>query len=166
MKMQYVVLAWLPLLLAGCEGDGGASTDVGPSTFEQIETLDRLKKELEILKWENSRLALKVIKVDGGQLVRDKTTRLWHHDVNRVPFTGRAIETYANGSPKGEASFLKGGQDGMSRFWYDSGARKEESQWFDNRRHGFSSRWDEAGKLIESKEFKNGELIDVIMERR
>ena len=164
--MSHVVLALLPLLLAGCEGDGGETTDVGPSTFEQIETLDRLKKELEILKWENSRLALKVIKVDGSQLVRDKTTGLWHHDVNRVPFTGRAIETHANGSPKGEASFLKGGQDGMSRFWYESGARKEESQWFDNRRHGFSRRWDEAGKLIESKEFKNGELIEVIMERR
>ena len=166
MKMQYVVLAWLPLLLAGCGGDGGAATDVGSSTFEQIETLDRLKKELEILKWENSRLALKVIKVDGGQLVRDKTTGLWHQDVSREAFTGRAIETHANGSPKGEASFLKGGQDGMSRFWYESGARKEESQWFDNRRHGYSRRWDEAGKLIESKEFKNGELIDVIMERR
>ena len=166
MKMSHVVLALLPLLLAGCEGDGGATTDVGPSTFEQIETLDRLKNELEILKWENSRLALKVIKVDGSQLVRDKNTGLWHHDVNRVPFTGRAIETHANGSPKGEASFLKGGQDGMSRFWYESGARKEESQWFDNRRHGFSHRWDEAGKLIESKEFKNGELIDVVMERR
>ena len=166
MKMSHVVLAWLPLLLAGCEGDEGATTDAGSSTFEQVETLDRLKKELEILKWENSRLALKVIKVDGSQLVRDKTTGLWHHDVNRVPFTGRAIETHANGNPKGEASFLKGGQDGMSRFWYESGARKEESQWFDNRRHGFSRRWDEAGKLIESKEFKNGELIEVITERR
>ena len=166
MKMSHVVLAWLPLLLAGCEGDEGATTDAGSSTFEQVETLDRLKKELEILKWENSRLALKVLKVDGSQLVRDKTTELWHHDVNRVPFTGRAIETHANGNPKGEASFLKGGQDGMSRFWYESGARKEESQWFDNRRHGFSHRWDEAGKLIESKEFKNGELIEVIMERR
>jgi antitoxin component YwqK of YwqJK toxin-antitoxin module len=164
--MSHVVLVLLPLLLAGCGGDGGATTDVGPSTFEQIETLDRLKKELAILKWENSRLALKVIKVDGSQLVRDKNTGLWHHDVNRVPFTGRAIETYANGGAKGEASFLNGGQDGMSRFWYESGARKEESQWFDNRRHGFSRRWDEAGKLIESKEFKNGELIEVIMERR
>ena len=166
MKMSHVVLALLPLLLAGCEGDGGATTAAGSSTFEQVETLDRLKKELEILKWENSRLALKVIKVDGSQLVRDKTTGLWHHDVNRVPFTGRAIETHANGSPKGEASFLKGGQDGMSRFWYESGVRKEESQWFDNRRHGFFRRWDDAGKLIESKQFKNGELIEVFVEFR
>mgnify|MGYP005655155033 FL=1 len=166
MKFSYVFWACFPLLFAGCEGEEGGATDVGLSTFEQVENLDRLKNELEILQWENSRLALKVINVDGSQLVRDKTTGLWHHDVNRVPFTGRAIETHANGSPKGEASFLKGGQDGMSRFWYESGARKEESQWFANRRHGFSRRWDEAGKLIESKEFKNGELIDVILERR
>ena len=166
MKMQCVVLAWFPILFVGCEGDGGAGPDIGPSTFEQVETLDRLKKELEIVKWENSRLALKVNKVDGSQLVRDKTTGLWHYDVNRVPFTGRAIETYANGSPKGEASFLNGGQDGMSRFWYESGDRKEESQWFDNRRHGFSRRWNEAGKLVESKQFKNGELIEVIVDLR
>jgi len=166
MKSSYFVLSWLPLIFSGCEGDGGAATDVGSSTFEQVETLDRLKKELEILKWENTRLALKVIKVDGSQLVRDKTTGLWHHDVNRLPFTGRAIETYANGSLKGEASFLKGGQDGMSRFWYESGARKEESQWFDNRLHGFLRRWNEAGKLVESKQFKNGELIDVIVDLR
>ncbi|MBU60923.1 MAG: hypothetical protein CMI26_00310 [Opitutae bacterium] len=166
MKFSYVFLASYSLLFAGCEGEGEGATDVGLSTFEQVETLDRLKNELEILQWENSRLALKVINVDGHQLVRDKTTGLWHHDVNRVPFTGRALESHANGSPKGEASFLKGGQDGMSRFWYESGARREESQWFANRRHGFFRRWDEAGKLIESKEFKNGELVDVIMERR
>ena len=166
MKISYYALSFLPLIFAGCEGDGGVASDVGPSTFEQVETLDRLKKELEILKWENSRLALKVIKVDGSQLVRDKNTGLWHHDVNRVPFTGRAIETYANGGPKGEASFLNGGHDGMSRFWYESGARKEESQWFDNRRHGFFRRWDDAGKLIESKQFKNGELIEVFVEFR
>jgi antitoxin component YwqK of YwqJK toxin-antitoxin module len=54
----------------------------------------------------------------------------------------------------------------MSRFWYESGARKEESQWFDNRRHGFFRRWNEAGKLIESKQFKNGELIEVFVEFR
>ncbi|MBT7740498.1 MAG: hypothetical protein HN727_01730, partial [Opitutae bacterium] len=83
MKISYFALPFLPLIFAGCEGDGGAASDVGPSTFEQVETLDRLKKELEILKWENSRLALKVIKVDGSQLVRDKNTGLWHHDVNR-----------------------------------------------------------------------------------
>ena len=166
MKVSYFALSFLPIIFTGCEGDGGAPSDVGPSTFEQVETLDRLKKELEILKWENSRLALKVNKVDGSQLVRDKTTGLWHYDVNRVPFTGRAIETYSNGSPKGEASFLNGGQDGMSRFWYESGDRKEESQWFDNRRHGFSRRWNEAGKLVESKQFKNGELIEVIVDLR
>ena len=166
MKLLYFVLAWCPLLFVGCEDEGREATDDGLSTFEQVETLDRLKSELEILKWENSRLALKVISVDGSQLVRDKSTGLWHHDVNRVPFSGRAIEVHANGRPKGEASFLKGGKDGMSRFWYESGILKEEAQWFANRRHGFFRRWNEAGKLIESKKFKNGELIDVIMERR
>tara|TARA_Y100000588_G_C14241690_1_gene919681 strand:+ start:297 stop:797 length:501 start_codon:yes stop_codon:yes gene_type:complete len=166
MKSISNVVTLTTFLLVSCGSDESGSTGLGPGSFEQVETLDRLKKELEILKWENSRLALKVIKVDGSQLVRDKTTGLWHHDVNRVPFTGRAIETYGNGSSKGEASFLKGRQDGMSRFWYESGARKEESQWFDNRLHGFFRRWDEVGKLIEMKQFKNGELIDVIVDLR
>ena len=53
-----------------------------------------LEADLEVAKWENVRLGLKLRKVDGASLVRDKQTNLWHFDVERTPFTGRAVEEY------------------------------------------------------------------------
>ncbi len=165
MKIYGLILVSLALVLAGCDDEGEKHNGLA-GAFEQSETIDRLKKEMEILEWENSRLALKMPRVDGAELVRDKTTGLWHHDVNRVPFTGRAFETYPDGNPKGEASFLNGLQDGMSRFWHESGSRKEESQWFDGRRHGLLRRWDQEGELIEAKRYKNGQLLEVLLKKR
>ena len=167
MKLYILLLACFSFLLTlGCEDGVEGRPDGGLGAFEESETIERLSKEMEILKWENSRLALKMPRVDGSELVRDKVTGLWHHDVERVPYTGRAFETYPSGNPKGEASFLKGLQDGMSRFWHENGARKEESQWFDGRRHGLFRRWDDLGKLVEAKRYKNGELIEVILKPR
>ena len=43
-----------------------------------------LEQELEVLRWENSRLSLKLRSVDGASLVRDIQTNLWHFDVERT----------------------------------------------------------------------------------
>ena len=153
------------LLSIGCQEEPqDLGNDYG-SDFERNERIENLGKELDILKWENSRLALKLKAVDGADLVRHRVTGLWHHDVSREPFTGRAFETHPDGSPKGEASFLKGRQDGISRLWHEGGKRKRESQWFDGRLHGLFREWNESGRLIEEKRFKNGELVEVIVQR-
>ena len=162
----FILLALLVFFIAGCEDEGVGRPDGELGAFEQNEKIESLSQELEILKWENSRLGLKMHKVDGRELVRDKLTGLWHHDVNRVPYTGRAFETHPNGNPKGSASFLNGQQDGMSRFWHETGARKEESQWFGGRLHGLFRQWDKSGKLIEARRYKNGEMIEVILKKR
>ena len=74
--------------------------------------LKKLKIEVDSLNWELSRMALKIRTVDGGRLVRDKATDLWHFDVERVPFTGRALEHQKNDLPLAEAYFLNGKRDG------------------------------------------------------
>ncbi|MEK9773814.1 MAG: hypothetical protein VW576_09655, partial [Opitutae bacterium] len=108
------------------------------------------------------RLSLKIRKVDGSALVRDKSTNLWHYDVERTPYTGRAVEEYGNGSPRAEAHFLEGQKDGMERFWYPNGQLKEEGQWFNNRANGLMRQWDENGKLSKAVRYKNGDLIEVL----
>ena len=94
-----------------------------------------MEADLEVAKWENVRLSLKLRQVNGSSLVRDKRTNLWHYDVERTPFTGLAVEEYPNGSPRAEAHFW-GTKDGMERFWYSNGRLKEEGQWFNNRPNG------------------------------
>ena len=62
-------------------------------------------------------MILKIRTVNGGgNLVRDKTTSLWHHDVERIPFTGRAIEYQEGRIPLAEAYFYNGQRDGTERF--------------------------------------------------
>ena len=74
-------------------------------------------------------------------MVKDKKTGLWHYDVERQPFTGRAL-SFSDNSPRGEAD-LKGKKDGMERFWWPNGELKEQGQWFDGRAHGVFKSWDQ-----------------------
>ena len=97
------------------------------------------------MRWENTRLALKIRSEDGSRLVKDKKSGLWHFDVERVPYTGIVVENFADGSPRAEASFLKGRKDGMERFWYENGILKEESHWFDGLADGIMQTWNEEG---------------------
>ena len=132
------------------------------NALDRRERIRQLELDVETLKWENARLFLKIRSVDGSSLVRDKLTGLWHFDVERTPYTGRATENYSDGSPKAEASFLKGKKDGVERFWYANGLLKEESQWFDGLANGIIRTWDKEGGLIRAVRYKKGELIEVI----
>ena len=105
----------LCLLFSSCLEDNFQKTE----NSNEIENSNKnkvleLKKELELLRWENARLSLKLRSVDGAALVRDVQTNLWHFDVERTPYTGNATENFANGKPRAEASFLKGKRDGFS----------------------------------------------------
>ena len=77
-------------------------------TSGESKTNEKLRLEVDSLNWQLSRMALKIRSVDGGRLVRDKATNLWHYDVERVPFTGRALEYQKNDLPLAEAYFLNG----------------------------------------------------------
>lgn len=143
-----------PSVVENGNGEGSALSRMGK--------IRELEADLEVAKWENVRLSLKLRKVDGASLVRDKKTNLWHFDVERTPFTGRAVEEYADGNPQAEAHFLLGKKDGMERFWYPNGQLKEEGQWFDNRANGLMRSWDEQGRLSKAVRYKNGDLIEVL----
>lgn len=132
------------------------------NALDRREKIRQLELDVETLKWENSRLFLKVRSVNGSSLVRYKLTGLWHFDVERTPFTGKATENFPDGSPKAEASFLKGKKDGVERFWYANGKLKEESQWFDGLANGIIRTWGEDGRLTRAVRYKKGELIEVI----
>ena len=134
----------------------------GESAFSRQEKIRELETDVEVLKWENARLSLKVRNVDGAFLVRDKLTNLWHYDVEFEPFTGRAVEEFEDGRPRAEAYFLKGKKDGMERFWYPDGTLKEEGQWFENQANGLMRTWDNTGKLTKAVRYKKGELIEVL----
>lgn len=165
MHMIYApFLMGLVILLTACEEDEPILTDnaTGESAISRREKIQQLEADLEVAKWENIRLSLKIRKVDGSSLVRDKKTNLWHYDVERTPFTGRAVEEYENGSPRAEAHFLEGYKDGMERSWYPNGQLKEEGQWFNNQANGLMRIWDKDGQLSKAVRYKNGDLIEVL----
>ena len=166
MKVLRRIALSLCLALAGCsdEETGDEVGKPGAGALERSKKIRELEKSLERLRWENTRLSLKMKSVGGGSLVRDKVTGLWHHDVEREPFTGRALEKFPGGSQRAEADFLNGKKDGMERFWHANGRLKSEGQWFDGRRNGVFREWREDGKPISANRFKNGQLIENLAE--
>ncbi len=163
-KITSQFLLVLSVFFIGCEDDsaGVEKNMVVESALSREGKIRELEADLEIAQWENVRLSLKLRKVDGASLVRDKQTNLWHFDVERTPFTGRAVEEYEDGAPRAEAHFLAGQKDGMERFWHPNGQLKEEGQWFNNRANGLMRSWSEQGKLIKAVRYKNGDLIEVL----
>ena len=143
------------------ETEGSKNSSKEEETANNNKILE-LEKEITLLKWENSRLSLKLRSVDGAALVRDVQTNLWHFDVERTPYTGNATENFKNGKPRAEASFLKGKRDGVARYWHENGILKLEEQWFDGEEDGLFREWGEEGQLLKALRYKRGELIEVL----
>lgn len=143
------------------EAEGSKNSSKEEETANNNKILE-LEKEITLLKWENSRLSLKLRSVDGAALVRDVQTNLWHFDVERTPYTGNATENFKNGKPRAEASFLKGKRDGVARYWHENGILKLEEQWFDGKEDGLFREWDDEGQLLKALRYKRGELIEVL----
>ena len=132
-------------------------------TSGESKTNEKLRLEVDSLNWQLSRMALKIRSVDGGRLVRDKATNLWHYDVERVPFTGRALEYQKKDLPLAEAYFLNGKRDGVERFWFSNGKIKNEGHWFDGQRNGVFRTWDDKGDIVSAKRYKEGNLIEDLL---
>ena len=143
------------------EAEGSKNSSKEEETANNNKILE-LEKEITLLKWENSRLSLKLRSVDGAALVRDVRTKLWHFDVERTPYTGNATENFKSGKPRAEASFLKGKRDGVARYWHENGFLKLEEQWFDGKEDGLFREWNEEGQLLKALRYKQGELIEVL----
>lgn len=164
MKLTVPIFVISIFLSLGCEEEKVVipRNQSGESALTRREKIRELEADLDVAKWENVRLSLKMRKVDGSSLVRDTQTGLWHFDVERTPFTGLAVESFKDGNPRAEAQFLDGQKDGMERFWYPNGKLKEEGQWFDNQANGLMRSWDEEGKLLKAVRYKNGQLIEIL----
>jgi antitoxin component YwqK of YwqJK toxin-antitoxin module len=127
--------------------------------------LNSLESKVDSLEWELSRLILKIRTVNGGNLVRDKTTNLWHHDVERVPFTGKAIEYQDGRIPLAEAYFYNGQRDGTERFWFSNRKMKTEGHWYEGKRNGFFKEWNEDGTLISVEKYEENNLVESILDK-
>lgn len=154
----------LCLSLCSCfeNEEGNTIQELKEAENEGKNKIMELEKELEILRWENSRLSLKLRSVDGAALVRDVQTNLWHFDVERTPYTGIATENFQDGRVRAEASFFNGKRDGMSRYWHANGTLKSEEQWFDGLEDGLFREWNEEKQLLRAVKYKRGELIEVL----
>ena len=156
------IFTFLILGFTGCSDDeaSSGSGEQSEGALDRSKRIRELETSLDRLKWENSRLSLKIKTINGESLVMDKKTGLWHHDVARVPFTGRVAEEFPDRSPRAEAGFLKGKKDGMERFWYPNGRLKSEGQWFDGKQNGIFREWNEEGRLVRAVRYKNGQVIE------
>lgn len=169
MKYFSISLFCASLVLSGCleifeDGTKEELLKEGESAIDRKKKLKEMELEIQKLEWENSRLSLKLVTVDGEALVRFKTTGLWHYDVQRNPFTGRAFQSFPNESPRAEADFLLGRKDGMERFWWPNGKLKEEGQWFDGTENGVFRKWNEDGRITKIIRYKNGQITEVILD--
>jgi antitoxin component YwqK of YwqJK toxin-antitoxin module len=149
-------------LTFGCSDSVNTEESKKGSREEQLNTLE---SKMDSLEWELSRLILKIRTVNGGNLVRDKTTNLWHHDVERVPFTGRAIEYQDGRIPLAEAYFYNGQRDGTERFWFSNRKMKTEGHWYEGKRNGFFKEWNEDGTLISVEKYEENNLVESILDK-
>ena len=168
MNLHILILWGITIFSYGCLdlGEEKEVPVVEESALDRNQKIKELELKIETLQWENSRLSLKLKSVNGSSLVRDKITGLWHFDVEREPFSGRASEAFPDGSPRAEADFHMGKKDGMETFWWPNGKLKEQGQWFDGLENGVFQEWDEQGKPLKVVRYKNGQLIEVILEGR
>tara|TARA_B100001248_G_scaffold254599_1_gene233161 strand:+ start:4087 stop:4584 length:498 start_codon:yes stop_codon:yes gene_type:complete len=163
MNFCYKLLCLFILLFLtfGCSESGDTKESKKRGKVDQLNTLE---SKVDSLEWELSRMILKIRTVNGGNLVRDKTTNLWHHDVERIPFTGRAIEYQEGRIPLAEAYFYNGQRDGTERFWFSNGSMKTESHWYKGKRNGFFKKWKEDGTLISVEKYEENKLVESILD--
>ena len=77
-----------------------------------------------------------------------------------VAFTGVAYENDSKGVLISEMSFVDGIQEGVSRSWYSSGAKKSEENFRYNGLNGLGQEWFENGKLKKRTVHELGILIE------
>ena len=80
--------------------------------------------------------------VDASKLVeRDE---LWYEDDSETPFTGVAVDKYANGQKRSEGTYKDGKYDGLSTMWRENGKKRAEAIWKDGELVSLKN-WDDEG---------------------
>ena len=104
-----VILFSILLLQYSCSDPADPKPDPqkDQGTLARREKIKMLEAQVKSLRWENTRLALKVRTVDGNRMVKDKPTGLWHYDVERIPYTGMVVEKFPDGTPRGKQVLSK-----------------------------------------------------------
>ena len=102
MHYLIVILFFILIQQYGCSdpADTKPEPQNDQGTLARREKIKMLEAQVKSLRWENTRLALKVRTVDGNRMVKDKPTGLWHYDVERIPYTGMVVEKFPDGTPE------------------------------------------------------------------
>ena len=75
------------------------------------------------------------------------------------PFTGTAVETFADGSPMTDMPFVDGVVHGVTQTWDQAGnLRTRENSWLGTH-HGVMEEWDEQGELALRRTYELGTLV-------
>jgi hypothetical protein len=91
----------------------------------------------------------------------DPAPRAWWPDGKQRTEKINQFQTYwyRDGTKAAEIAIRKGVRDGRVRHWHPNGAVKLRGTWEAGKRHGTWEYGDEAGKLVNTEEWKHGELV-------
>ncbi|WP_273444373.1 toxin-antitoxin system YwqK family antitoxin [Neolewinella agarilytica] len=72
------------------------------------------------------------------------------------PFSGTAVEEYADGTPAVAIDYVKGKREGYYRKWFADGSLSFESQYLAGRQHGETRSWWKNGNLRTHNRMEKG----------
>jgi hypothetical protein len=133
---------------------GAPAPEIDPSEATE------LIRTNESLAWELERLRLKLVTVDGADMILVRQTGLYHYDTQRKPFTGRAVSKFEDGALKYDGTFHEGKLDGVEKYGHPNGQLKKELTWLDGQLHGYVTEWDANGTLVSRKRYERGEEVN------
>ena len=81
-----------------------------------------------------------------------------------IPFSGRAVQHYPDGTLKSRWNFVDGLLDGLVEEWYENAQRSTYKIYKKGMRHGITRYWDENGTPTKQVLYKNDEEIEEIPE--
>ena len=84
-KIYLLLTLFFVTIFSSCSQDDEPSPKENSVDQNNKDEIERLENQVSGLKWELSRISLKIRTVNGRRLVRDKKTNLWHYDVERTP---------------------------------------------------------------------------------
>ena len=143
------------LLVMGMVGCGGGEGDAPPSGDDTSRSTA-----------ESSEAALvDRSPVEESKLVeRGFPSRAYVGD-SKTPFTGVAVDKYANEKKKSEATYKDGKKEGLQTEWYDSGQKRWEVTFNKYGKHdGPGTSWHENGQMMAKKTYKNGKPEGLVTE--
>ncbi|GGG59119.1 toxin-antitoxin system YwqK family antitoxin [Bizionia arctica] len=92
--------------------------------------------------------------INKDSLILNGNTGVWTY--NQTPFTGFAVQFYANNSLKEKTGFFNGKKEGVYHVWFDNGELKLESNYNQNSLEGSYKSWWINGVLASETNYVEG----------